>query len=61
MGSVERNSDENIVRPKRDGLFIRYKGKNWKLHDLIAKGGFSKVYEAKSDQESGTLACKVAV
>jgi len=45
---------------KVEDLFINYNGSRWTMAELIAKGGFSEVYKARSRKEEKELACKVA-
>lgn len=55
------NKDEKGFAPDPRSLFINYEGNRWDLYTIIAKGGFSTVYEAKSKDENYPLACKVAI
>lgn len=53
------DEDEDAADTRR--LFINYDGNRWTMHKLIARGGFSKVYQAKTKEQSKILACKVAL
>ncbi|PAV78657.1 hypothetical protein WR25_15464 [Diploscapter pachys] len=52
------SSEENVVLPKEDEVFLTPKGENYKIVKLLGKGGYGAVYEVIRQRDGKHLAIK---